>query len=94
MSRLSLRAAINAMCKSCLYDPGNGNGAWREQVKGCSSSSCPLHPVRPLPVRAKKSDKDEPSGSLPPIPANEDADTFSRPIVGLNDIMPDVGRAA
>jgi len=42
------------MCKSCIYDPGSGNGAWREQVAGCSSSNCALHAVRPLPVKATK----------------------------------------
>jgi hypothetical protein len=54
MSRPSLRAAIDAMCKSCIHDPGSGNGAWRAQVRGCSSSSCPLHSVRPLPLKASK----------------------------------------
>jgi len=48
MSRPSLRAAIDAMCKSCIYDPGSGNGAWREQVQACSSAHCPLHRLRPL----------------------------------------------
>ena len=43
----SLRDAINAMCKSCIYDPGSGNGGWREQVADCSSGNCPLHPIRP-----------------------------------------------
>lgn len=43
----SLRAAINAKCKSCIHDPGSGGGTWREQVTACSSSNCPLHSVRP-----------------------------------------------
>lgn len=43
----SLRNAIDAMCRACIYDPGSGTGAWREQVSACSSSNCPLHPVRP-----------------------------------------------
>jgi len=43
----SLRTAIDQMCRSCIYDPGSGNGAWREQVTACSSANCPLHPVRP-----------------------------------------------
>lgn len=43
----SLRSAIDAMCRACIYDPGSGNGTWREQVTACSSSSCPLHLVRP-----------------------------------------------
>lgn len=53
-ARPSLRAAINAMCRSCIYDPGNGNGTWREQVEQCSSGNCPLHPVRPITVTAQK----------------------------------------
>jgi hypothetical protein len=48
MNGRSLRAAVNAKCKSCIYDPGSGNGAWREQVEACSSSNCPLHPFRPI----------------------------------------------
>ena len=43
----SLRAAIDAKCKSCIYDPLAG-GTWREQVQGCSSADCPLHPFRPI----------------------------------------------
>lgn len=94
MSRPSLRAAINAMCKGCLYDPGNGNGAWREQVQRCSSSSCALHPVRPMPVKVRKSDEDACTVSLPPATAKKDAQALSTEKVGRNDVMPDVGRAA
>ena len=94
MSRLSLRSAINAMCKSCLYDPGNGNGAWREQVRGCSSSSCALHPVRPLPVKARKSGKDGRSMPLASEAANDGLDALSAMRVDHNDVTPDVGRAA
>jgi hypothetical protein len=47
MSGPSLRAAINAKCKSCIYDP-DARGNWREQVSGCSSANCPLHAVRPI----------------------------------------------
>lgn len=47
--RGSLRVAINAMCKSCIYDPASGLGTWREQVGACSCTRCPLHAVRPLP---------------------------------------------
>lgn len=55
MKRPSLRAAVDAKCKSCIYDPGFG-GTWREQVAGCASSNCPLHPVRPMPtaIRGQK----------------------------------------
>lgn len=47
MSGLSLRAAVNAKCKGCIYDPG-APGNWREQVSYCSSANCPLHAVRPI----------------------------------------------
>lgn len=94
MSRLSLRAAINAMCKSCLYDPGNGNGAWREQVQGCSSTSCPLHHVRPLPVKARKTGKGAQAESFGPGIADEGMNKLSEPIIGHNDVISDVGRAA
>lgn len=44
---MSLRAAINAKCKECIYDPMGGGGNWRQQVEACTSRSCPLFPVRP-----------------------------------------------
>lgn len=44
---MSLRAAINAKCKDCIYDPKSGLGTWRQQVEGCTSRICPLWPVRP-----------------------------------------------
>jgi hypothetical protein len=43
---MSMRAAINAKCKDCIYDdcaPGN----WRQQVAACTISTCSLHPYRP-----------------------------------------------
>jgi len=43
----SLRAAIDAKCRECLYDPDSGCGPWRMQVDACTSPSCPLYPVRP-----------------------------------------------
>jgi|GEM_PF-1462760 len=49
-SKPSLRAAINAKCKDCTYDPLSGGGTWREQVAQCSSVNCPLWPVRPAPI--------------------------------------------
>lgn len=92
--RQSLRAAIDAMCRSCLYDPGNGTGGWREQVQGCSSSNCALHAVRPLPVRAIKTSKDERPPLLCVAGANEGPDSLCAPIVGHNDVISNVGRAA
>jgi len=50
---LSFREAIDAKCKECIYDP-ESRGTWREQVKECSSSLCPLHPLRPLPIEDTK----------------------------------------
>lgn len=47
-SRPSLRAAINAKCKECIYDCLSGAGNWREQVTACTSRTCPLYAVRPL----------------------------------------------
>lgn len=47
--KLSLRDAINAKCRECIYDPLSGMGTWREQVGGCTSPTCPLYPVRPMP---------------------------------------------
>jgi len=58
MAKQSLRAAINAKCKSCVYDnlaPGN----WRQQTQGCTVWRCPLYSVRPVssgPVMAPESD--------------------------------------
>jgi hypothetical protein len=43
---MSLRAAVNAMCKSCIYQPRSGLGGWREQVAACETRSCPLWPHR------------------------------------------------
>lgn len=50
-ARLSLRAAIDAKCKSCHYDPA-ARGGWREQVGKCLTMDCPLYAVRPMPRKA------------------------------------------
>ena len=47
---MSLRKAINQMCKSCIYDPLSA-GTWRQQVFLCSVKSCPLWEVRAKPTR-------------------------------------------
>ena len=44
---MSLRAAINAKCKDCIYDPC-APGNWRQQTAACRITSCSLHPYRPL----------------------------------------------
>lgn len=92
--RRSLRDAVNAMCKSCIYDPGSGNGAWREQVQACASSNCPLHTVRPVPVKARKTL----TVALPPrvgtVTAAGPASALQGSEMGLNDDILDERRAA
>ena len=44
----SMRRAINAKCKECIYDPIGGNGTWRQQVEACTAPDCPLYPLRPV----------------------------------------------
>ena len=44
---MSLRKAIDAMCKDCTYDDQD-KGTWRQQVAVCTLKTCPLHPVRPV----------------------------------------------
>ena len=51
----SLRAAIDAKCRDCIYDAHGGSGTWREQVEACSSANCPLHPLRPISARKTRS---------------------------------------
>jgi hypothetical protein len=45
--RPSMRAAINAKCKECIYDDLSGLGTWRQQTEGCTSTECPLYELRP-----------------------------------------------
>jgi hypothetical protein len=47
---MSLRKAINAKCKACLYDQVGGSGSWRKQVANCTSFTCALYGVRPTPT--------------------------------------------
>lgn len=48
MPAVSLRKAINAKCRECIYDPNSGMGNWRQQVASCTSQTCPLWPARPI----------------------------------------------
>ena len=50
-----LKKRINDKCKECIYDPYS-LGTWVKQVEECTSTSCPLHPVRPQ-TRATKLSK-------------------------------------
>lgn len=72
--RPSLRAAIDAFCKHCIYDPGNGNGAWREQVQKCSSSNCPLWPVRPVSIGERLKPVSPPANDAPEVEPADDAE--------------------
>lgn len=54
--RHSLRRSVDAMCRECIYDSHAGGG-WRQQVAACTSSGCPLHPVRPLPPGARQNER-------------------------------------
>ena len=45
--------AIDMKCAECVYDPIGGKGSWREQVKNCQGTTCPLYGVRPLPLGEK-----------------------------------------
>lgn len=46
---MSLRVAVDAKCKDCIYDAKSGGGTWREQVAQCPVIGCPLWPVRTGP---------------------------------------------
>lgn len=48
-----MRAAINAKCKECIYDPIGGQGTWRQQVEACTALGCSLYELRPLPIKDK-----------------------------------------
>jgi hypothetical protein len=50
----SFRAAVNAKCRDCIYDPLAKMGAWREQVEACTATGCPLHSFRPLSFKEPK----------------------------------------
>jgi len=50
---MSLRRAINQMCKGCIYDSG-APGNWRQQVSACTSPKSPLFPHRPVSITDKR----------------------------------------
>ena len=47
---MKMRARINAMCKTCTYDPLD-RGTCAQQIACCTVKSCPLHPVRPITTK-------------------------------------------
>lgn len=50
----SMRAAINAKCRDCIYDE-NEPGNWRQQVTACTSDDCALFLLRPMSESRPKS---------------------------------------
>jgi len=55
---MSMRKAVNDKCKECIYDPKAG-GTWKSQTESCPSTTCPIHPYRPVTaetarIRAKE----------------------------------------
>jgi len=44
---MSLRRAINAHCRACIYDPLD-HGTCAQQIACCTAFSCELHPKRPV----------------------------------------------
>ena len=47
---MSLRKAINAKCRDCIFDD-LAAGTWLQQVTLCSSPKCQLYGVRPKSTR-------------------------------------------
>ena len=70
---MSLRQAINAKCRDCIYDPNCGGGTWREQVAQCSAPGCPLWAVRPAPESG-------PFANPPRDPATVTREWLAKPI--------------
>ena len=62
----SLRGAINAKCRDCIYDQ-KASGTWRMQVEACTVTGCPLYPVRPVSTSQKQAEMAEiPEGNKDP----------------------------
>jgi hypothetical protein len=93
-SRPSLRSAIDAMCRNCIYDPEWGNGTWREQVEACSSANCPLHVVRPVTLKAQKASKEARRRSLACIGALAPLERPHGCGLDSNGLIPEQRRAA
>ena len=71
--RPSLRKAIDAKCKDCIYDPYD-KGNWRDQGYACTSGNCPLFDVRPVPggKSARNNFNTGKTGIIPPKEAQHD----------------------
>ena len=45
---MSYKKAIENFCKHCIVDPeAKGVGTWLQQIRDCTSSTCPLFNYRP-----------------------------------------------
>lgn len=44
-TKSALRARIDLMCKSCIYDRAE-KGGWRQQIGACDMDDCPLWAIR------------------------------------------------
>jgi hypothetical protein len=78
----SMRAAIDAMCKSCIYDPHAARGTWRQQTEACSSKGCPLWQFRPISDRRD---------AIGPDPLPEQVDIASAPPAAVSVLCPRSG---
>lgn len=82
MTRRSLAAAVKAKCKECIYDP-IAPGTWLQQVAECSSSNCPLHSVRPLPLSVKKAQNRPDNDEAAPAAADDAGEDVSTLLGGI-----------
>ena len=78
---MSLRNAINANCRDCIYDPLSGGGTWRQQVAQCSVIRCALWRVRPGP-------RSGPYADAARDPANVTPEWLRRPVGYANSASP------
>lgn len=81
--RRSLRAAIDAKCKDCIYDPLSGMGTWRQQTEGCPAEACSLWPYRP--VSASPQERTTRLGVQQPGKGNVSCDPGKAPKTGKED---------
>ena len=51
---MSLKKAIEMMCKECGGSDSALSGTWRMKVESCDIYHCPLHAYRPKPLNHKK----------------------------------------
>lgn len=51
--KAGFKGKINAKCCECIYDP-LAEGTWRKQVENCTSFTCPLYSIRPVPAKGKE----------------------------------------